>query len=183
VSLRTDQREEEMRRRYDRGGVLAGCGPVGAAVVAVIDTLPGLDLERCGHLHAAYNLVSSEAEGAGWRGPWEEVFAYSLPYPEHPGNLYAIAAWSRIAFDYAGLVGSERARAVAAGGAVVPVGRTAAAMVMALSVDLAGLEGWYHPVSVELAGYLRRPWEMVMGSPTQTGDLPTGPPAPPGDGQ
>ena len=183
MSLGTPDRDEEVRRRYDRGGVLTGCGPVGPAVVAVVDSLPTLDVERCRQLHAAYNQVSSEAEGAGWRGPWEEVFAYSLPYPLHPGNLYAIAAWCRISFDYAGLVGADRARAVGAGGAVVPVGRTAAAMVMALSVDLADLEGWYHPVGAELAGYLRRPWETVMGDVTGAVGRPIRPPAPPGGGR
>ena len=153
-----------MRRRYDREQVRAGCGPVGPEVVAVVDAVDTLDLELCRRLHAAYNEVSSEAEEAGLRGPWEDVFAYSLPFPLHPGNLYAISAWCRIAFDYAGLAGSDRARALGAGGAVVPVGRTAAALVMALSVDLAGIEGWYHPVAPDLADYLRRPWVMVMAA-------------------
>ncbi|MHB1911971.1 MAG: hypothetical protein ACYCTI_07965, partial [Acidimicrobiales bacterium] len=65
---------------------------------------------------------------------------------------------------YAGLLAREQAWALGAGQiGIVPVERTAMGAVLSLSVQLAGRQGWYHPVSEELAGWLGRPWREAIG--------------------
>lgn len=157
--------EAEIRRRWDRATVLSECGAVGRAMVAVVDAVPTLDEEGCRRLEEAYVATHEEAEAAGATGELERAFSYGYPYPEYPGDLFAIDPWSRMAFNYAGLIARERAVAVGRLPGMVPVERTAMGMVLALSVDRAREGGWFHPVSEELALWLARPWISVVGDP------------------
>jgi len=157
--------EAQVRRRWDRQGVLDGCGPVGEAMVRVVDAIPNLDRPRAEALEAAYWSTREAAEAAGVVEAWERAFAYTAAFPDHPGDLYAIDPWSRVAFSYVGLLAREQAWALGAGEiGIVPLERTAMGAVLALSVELAGRQGWYHPVSEELAGWLARPWRQALGS-------------------
>jgi len=134
-------------------------------MIRVVDAIPDLDRARAEALEAAYWSTRQAAEAAGVVGAWERAFAYSAAFPDHPGDLYAIDPWSRVAFSYAGLLARERAWALGAGEiGIVPLERTAMGAVLALSVELAGRQGWYHPVSAELAGWLARPWGDAVGS-------------------
>jgi len=132
-------------------------------MVAVVDAIPVMDRSGAEALERAYWSTREAAEAAGVVEAWERAFAYSAAFPDHPGDLYAIDPWSRVAFSYAGLLARERAWALGAGEiGIVPVERTAMGAVLALSVELAGRQGWYHPVSAELAGWLGRPWREVV---------------------
>jgi len=140
-------------------------------MVRVVDAIPNLDRPRAEALEAAYWSTRDAAEAAGVVQAWERAFAYSAPFPDHPGDLYAIDPWSRVAFSYAGLLAREQAWALGAGEiGIVPLERTAMGAVLALSVELAGRQGWYHPVSEELAGWLARPWREAVG-PAFTGEV------------
>ncbi len=136
-------------------------------MVAVVDAVSSLDRSQAEALDAAYWSTRAAAGSAGWPGlveAWERAFTYSAAFPDHPGDLYAIDPWSRVAFSYAGLLAREQAWALGAGQiGIVPVERTAMGAVLSLSVQLAGRQGWYHPVSEELAGWLGRPWREAIG--------------------
>jgi len=180
--------DAEVRRRYDPDALVRRAGDVGAAMVAVVDAAASLTDDQRRTLHEAYEATVPEMLAAGLHDQWERAFTYQRPFPEHPGDLYAIDPWCRAAFDYAVLVADPVALgpdAIRPDGPTT-VGRCAAGMVMALSVDLAAREGWYHPVSAELASWLRRPWEKAMGagSPVSSSSGPaTSGPARPGGGR
>lgn len=158
--------EAEIRRRWDRDALVSECGVLGAAMAEVVEAAAALDRDRCLRLQQAYREAAWQAEGEGRSEEWERAFCYSAPYPEHPGDLYAIDPRSRLALGYAGLIARERAFGVGQGDVdFVQVERTASGMVMALSVALARSGGWYHPVPEELAARLARPWVSVMGDP------------------
>jgi hypothetical protein len=158
-----EDRESEIKARWDRDAVLAQCGSVGPRMLAVIQAIWDLDRGRAEALDSAYWTTRSDAETAGVVAAWERAFTYSAGFPEHPGDLYAIDPWSRVAFSYAGLIAREKTWALGQGEiGIVPVERTAMGAVLALSVDLAGEGGWYHPVDAELASWLARPWREVM---------------------
>lgn len=167
--------EAETRRRWDRDGLVAACGSIGRRMVEVVEAVDGLEWDGCSALDAAYWSVRAEVEAE--RGPagveeWERAFSYSQPYPEHPGDLYAIDPWSRSAFSYAGLVARERTYLIGQGQiGIVPVERAVMGAVLALSVDLAAEEGWYHPVSTDLAERLSRPWLAARSRPVPGASL------------
>ena len=172
-----DELESEIRRRYDADALVRRAGDIGTAMVTVIETAAHLTDEQRHALHEAYEAIVPDMLAAGLHDQWERVFTYQRPFPEHAGDLYAIDPWCRAAFDYAVLVADPVAPvpdAVRPDGPTT-VGRSVAGMVMALSVDLAAREGWYHPVNATVASWLRRPWEAVMGV--------TAAPAPPGGGR
>ena len=138
--------------------------------MAVIEAASRLTDDQRAALHRAYEETVPGMLAAGLRDQWERVFTYQRPFPEHPGDLYAIDPWCRAAFDYAVVVSDPVAPvpdAVRPDGPTT-VGRAAAGMVMALSVDLAAREGWWHPVGAQVASWLRRPWEQVMGAAAST---------------
>ena len=158
--------DAEVRRRYDAEALIRRAGDIGAAMAAVNDTAAALSDDQRLALHEAYVAVVPDMLAAGLRDQWERVFTYQRPFPEHPGDLYAIDPWCRAAFNYAVLVSDPVAPlpdAIRPDGPTT-VGRSAAGMVMALSVDLSVREGWYHPVTVEVSAWLRRPWESVFAA-------------------
>jgi len=156
--------EAEIRRRWDAQALLSEGGATGADMAAVIDAILRLDLEACRRLEQAYWDTRELAGAAGVAEEWERAFRYSAPYPDYPGDLYAIDPWSRMAFNYAGLLAREQTWAVGAGAVgIVPVERAAMGMVLALSVRRAREGGWFHPVSEEMARWLARPWRTAMG--------------------
>lgn len=161
-----EEREAQVKARWDRDGVLAGCGSVGPRMVSVVQAIWDLDRSRAEALDAAYWKTRAEAEQAGVVQEWERAFTYGAGFPEHPADLYAIDPWSRAAFSYAGLIAREKTWALAQGEVgIVPVERAAMGAVLALSVELAAEGGWYHPLSAELAEWVARPWRRAMGGP------------------
>jgi len=158
-------REAEIRRRYDRAGLVAALGRYGEAMARVVDACPRLEEPRCRRLAEEWEAVRDDARASGdWDG-LAQVYACSSPYPEHPGNLYAVDGWARNAFNYAGLVARERANAV--GAPLVPVERSAAGMIMALAMDASDAAGTYSPFGPPLRALLRRPWVAVLGDPLE----------------
>ena len=162
--------EAEVVRRYEPDGLVRRAGDIGREMVAVIDAVGRFEHDQRQAVHHAYETIVPDVVAAGLREEWEKVFTYQRPFPEHPGDLYSIDPWCRAAFAYAVLVADP---GFIFPGGVAPdspttVGRSASGMVMALSVDLATREGWYHPVRVEVAGWLRRPWEMARPVVTST---------------
>lgn len=171
--------DAEVRRRYDPEALVRRAGDIGVAMVDVIEAAMQLTLDQRRALHEGYEQIVPELRSAGLLDDWEKVFRYHRPFPEHPGDLYAIDPYCRAAFDFAVLVADTPLNPADARPDVpTTIGRSAAGMVMALTVDLAAREGWYHPVSIELARYLRRPWETVF--PPAPAGAPSAPPPPAG---
>ncbi|HZT66646.1 MAG TPA: hypothetical protein VFA11_12740 [Acidimicrobiales bacterium] len=167
------RREAEIRRRYDRHALVSAHGRLGEEMAAVAEAAPSLDAPTCRALLAAYQDVIAEADRTGRREELERVYRYSSPYPLHPGDLYAIDALARNAFNYAGLVARERAAAHGLAD-IVPVERAAMGAIIARAMEVARRRGAHAPVDDELAALARRPWDEVMGAGRSGHD---GPPA------
>ena len=155
-------REAEIRRRYDADDLIGSLGELGERLVAVAERAGKLTAEECAALVDAYEELRGEALASGSWPALEEAWSCSRPYPEHAGNLYAIDARARAAFNYAGLVARERAAACGSP-SIVPVERTAEGAVMALAMELAGRRAAFAPFDEETVALLRRPWDLVVG--------------------
>lgn len=175
------EREEEIRRRYDRQALLRAHGDLGERMAAVVDRAEALDRPTCEALTGAYERAVADADGAGVREELEEAYRYSAPYPLHPQNLYAIDALARNAFNYAGQVARERAHGHGLA-SIVPVERAAVGAILTLAMEVARRRGAFAPLAVGLTDLLRRPWEEVIGPLGDGHDGRLGPaPAPGGE--
>ncbi|HET6795464.1 MAG TPA: hypothetical protein VFH45_13525 [Acidimicrobiales bacterium] len=153
--------EEEIRRRWDAGALVSAHGDLGAAMVEVVRRAESLSVADCGELVSAYGRMHDDAEAAGLWRQVEECYAYTLPYPEYPGNLFAIDPLARAAMGYAGLAARERAASLGAP-SFVPVERTALGAVIELARRLADHQGVFFPVEPVVCDLLARPWGVVV---------------------
>ena len=176
--------EEEIRRRWDPDTLVASHGDIGQAMVDVARRAASLEGAECDALVAAYGRMQADAEAAGLWPRVEECFAYTLPYPEYPGNLFAIDPLARSAMGYAGLIARERAASLGAP-SFVPVERTALGAVIGLARRLADRQAVFFPAEPDVCGLLARPWgeldKLLRRAPGSFGPrppLPPGTPAP-----
>ncbi|HET9733040.1 MAG TPA: hypothetical protein VFP54_10235 [Acidimicrobiales bacterium] len=146
--------EAEMARRWSQDA------PHPPVYAAVVEAAAGLDRECCLQLVVEYREAERRAKREGLLDDFLHAFDYVKPWPYHPGDLYAVDGWARIAAVHAGAVARDRGHALGVTD-WVPVGWAATGACLAVEAAAAAATGAWCPFSA-VADLLAAPWSTAL---------------------
>lgn len=166
--------QEEILRRYDPAATAAHVPGAGPAAVAVVAGAEQLTAEECAALVDAFERMQAAAGAEGTLPAVDRAYRYLMPFPHHPGDLYALDGWLRNAADRAGLAAWERAEA---SGSPNPqaVAFAAAGAVLGLAARYNLDRGCFSPIEEPAAARLVEPWAEAAGGQAPRGPGQAGP--------